>query len=279
MASISFQFVPLRENVAQVSVPQAAPTAPQWNTAQVDAAQHQDTVTLVGRTAENQQISQDRGQAQFRDDTAFYLAERQSFRAANGSQGQQAPKLPVQITDEATLNNAHQPDVATGNAPKENANTPAGGSATDAETEAAAAPATIGNANGASAASANSVSSSAAPNLVSATPQQQLEQLDQTLQEIGINPQSIALFNRMAMLLYANDPAALKVLVQNLQSTVPQTASPAAASNAGADASQTLVANTQAQTPSINSPPETRGSTSAPRFPPGRFKRCLSAAE
>lgn len=48
-------------------------------------------------------------------------------------------------------------------------------------------------------------------------PQQELAQLDQTLQQLGIDPQSISLFNRMGLLLYANDPAALQNLVQALQ--------------------------------------------------------------
>jgi hypothetical protein len=47
--------------------------------------------------------------------------------------------------------------------------------------------------------------------------QQELQQLDQTLQQLGINPQSISLFNRLALLLYANDPAALQQFVQQLQ--------------------------------------------------------------
>ncbi len=54
------------------------------------------------------------------------------------------------------------------------------------------------------------------------TPLAELAQLDRTLQQIGIDPQSISLFNRMAMLLYANDPAALKMLVQTLQSGAQQ---------------------------------------------------------
>ena len=47
--------------------------------------------------------------------------------------------------------------------------------------------------------------------------QQELQQLDQTLQQLGIDPQSISLFNRLALLLYANDPAALQQFVQQLQ--------------------------------------------------------------
>jgi hypothetical protein len=49
------------------------------------------------------------------------------------------------------------------------------------------------------------------------TPEQELQELDQTLQQLGINPQSISLFNRLALLLYANDPAALQQFVQQLQ--------------------------------------------------------------
>jgi hypothetical protein len=49
------------------------------------------------------------------------------------------------------------------------------------------------------------------------TPQQELAQLDQTLQQLGIDPQSISLFNRIGLLLYANDPVALQNLVNTLQ--------------------------------------------------------------
>jgi hypothetical protein len=49
------------------------------------------------------------------------------------------------------------------------------------------------------------------------TPQQELVQLDQTLQQLGVDPQSISLFNRMALLLFAQDPTALKNLVDALQ--------------------------------------------------------------
>jgi hypothetical protein len=49
------------------------------------------------------------------------------------------------------------------------------------------------------------------------TPQQELAQLDTTLREMGFDPQSISLFNRMGLLLYANDPAALHNLVSALQ--------------------------------------------------------------
>lgn len=47
--------------------------------------------------------------------------------------------------------------------------------------------------------------------------QQQLLALDQSLQDVGINPQTISLFNRMALLLYASDPAVLSLLVHGLK--------------------------------------------------------------
>jgi len=59
------------------------------------------------------------------------------------------------------------------------------------------------------------------------TPAQQLSQLNRTLQELGIDPQTISLFHRMAMLLYANNPAALKDLVQQLPKAVEKLASQA----------------------------------------------------
>jgi hypothetical protein len=52
---------------------------------------------------------------------------------------------------------------------------------------------------------------------VASTPQQELAQLDQTLQQLGVDPQSISLFNRIGLLLYANDPTALEDLVKALQ--------------------------------------------------------------
>lgn len=54
------------------------------------------------------------------------------------------------------------------------------------------------------------------------TQQQELQQLDQTLQQLGIDPQSISLFNQLALLAFANDPAALQQFVQQLQQSTQQ---------------------------------------------------------
>jgi Cu/Ag efflux protein CusF len=48
-------------------------------------------------------------------------------------------------------------------------------------------------------------------------PQETLQQLDQELQRLGINPQDISLMNRMALLFWVNDPAALRQFVQGMQ--------------------------------------------------------------
>jgi hypothetical protein len=49
------------------------------------------------------------------------------------------------------------------------------------------------------------------------TPKETIQQLDKELQQLGINPQDISLLNRMALLLWVNDPEALRQFVQGLQ--------------------------------------------------------------
>jgi hypothetical protein len=164
---------------------------------------------LAGRAAESQAAQNGGASAQFGEAAAFFFAERQSFRAANGSGGSQsaqpsAPSLPVKLADEAATSGT-QP------AAKPLQNTARN---TDAE-QAAALAATVANASPQDSNLASTAIASSAG--TSQTPIAELSQLDETLQQIGINPQSISLFNRMAMLLYANDPAALKTLVQSLQ--------------------------------------------------------------
>ena len=165
----------------------------------------QDVVTLTGRTAENGQTQTANDSTQFGETAAFFFAERHSFRAANGSGGSQTaqapgvPELPVKLTSSV-------PNPQSSRTPSA-ANDPAQGAAKSV----AANHSTL------------SAASQSAPT-VSNTPLAELAQLDHTLQQIGIDPQSISLFNRMAMLLYANDPAALKMLVQTLQSDAQQLA-------------------------------------------------------
>lgn len=83
----------------------------------------------------------------------------------------------------------------------------------------AAAPVDPVNASASSQNAATSAQNAAAAAAGPQTPQQQLTQLDQSLQGLGISPQSIPLPTRMAMLIYSNDPAALRLLVSQLQSS------------------------------------------------------------
>lgn len=51
--------------------------------------------------------------------------------------------------------------------------------------------------------------------------QQQLEQLDQLLASLGIDPQSIPTFNQLALLRYLNDPSQLRQFIQQLEALAP----------------------------------------------------------
>ncbi|HKV47503.1 MAG TPA: hypothetical protein VJN69_05385 [Candidatus Acidoferrales bacterium] len=190
--------------------PDSAP-GPQANAAPAQDPGWQDVVTLTGRTAENGETRTANDNAQFGEAAAFFFAEQQSFRAANGSGASQtaqipdAPELPVKLTHSVPNQRSGDPlanDLPSKRTPPA-ANDPARPAAES-----------VAENQTRSAISAASQPASTA----SHTPLAELAQLNHTLQQIGIDPQSISLFNRMAMLLYANDPAALKMLVQTLQS-------------------------------------------------------------
>lgn len=162
--------------------------------------QNADTVTLIGRAAESQRPNTQTASAQAGETAAFFQAEQQTFRAANGgtngpdASAPPAPQLPVKISQEglAAQAQAQQNDGQTGTVQTATGANNPNEAATAAHAQIAAGPA------------AN-------------TPLAELAQLDNTLQELGVNPDSISVFRRMAMLLYANDPAALKILVKDLQ--------------------------------------------------------------
>jgi hypothetical protein len=98
------------------------------------------------------------------------------------------------------------------------ANDPAGPQAAAAQAQAANQPNAQAAALAAGADPATAALNDAAtPAGATSTPQQELVQLDQTLQQLGIDPQSISLFNRLGLLLYANDPVALQNLVHAMQ--------------------------------------------------------------
>jgi histone deacetylase complex regulatory component SIN3 len=75
--------------------------------------------------------------------------------------------------------------------------------------------------------------------------QQQLAQLDQVLQELGIDPYGISQFNQIAMLIYVNDPTALEQFVQLLQGAAANQAN----GNAAVQAAQQNAPTTAATAP------------------------------
>jgi hypothetical protein len=77
----------------------------------------------------------------------------------------------------------------------------------------AASPAASASAQLASAADAAATSAAGTPSL---SQQEQLAQLNRVLEQLGINPQSISLDNRLALIKSANDPPALLNLVRTL---------------------------------------------------------------
>jgi hypothetical protein len=183
MAAISFPLAAVFQETtggtpAQQAVTFTTPINP--NQAQ-GAPAPQDTVTLTGQASQGQQAQQNPQQPQAFQGTVLVVAEAQVQVFAQGNAG---------------ANNAQQTPEGQPTAqvptPTQTQNTAVGLAARNA-------------ANGGNA-PAGATSS-----------QQELQQLDQTLQQLGINPQSISLFNRLALLLYANDPAALQQFVQQLQ--------------------------------------------------------------
>jgi len=225
MSAVAFQIAALPEPLAKGAPQAAAVSGGAAQSAQAPSTQA-DIVTLAGRTSEGQATRGESSNAAFGEATTFFFAERENFRAANGSSASQAtsqaPTLPV--------------DVGISSAP--NAALDIGNSLVSPASVLDIAQPTGNISPGLG----STLSSAGAPDASGATqtPQQELAQLDQTLQQIGINPQSISLFSRMAMLLYANDPAALRNLVETLQQVAQQmgvTKQANAAVNAAASAS------------------------------------------
>ena len=181
---------------------------PQANAPPTVGVAHQDVVTLAGRAAEGQQTRANNDSGQFGESTAFFFAEKQSFRAGSGSSGSKTaqvpnvPELPVKIVGETAPGQNAQAARAEAGAANERT-----GPALDIEA----------NTSG-----TRQATSLPEPARGGDTPLAELAQLDDTLQQMGINPQSISLFSRMAMVLYASDPAALRVLIQTLQSGTQQ---------------------------------------------------------
>jgi len=213
MATVTFQPAAVLLDTPTESLGQ--PSAPTASVANPEQAQGgpapQDTVVLTGKVSETQLNGEYNG-SQFQQ-TALYFAAQEIFIGQGGPAAgapQAPPAAPAQTQAQAAPQTPGAPQenaqaAAPGTTPPNAAN-PAIAAAIAANTQSSTDPATGADAAGGTA----------------TTPQQQLQQLDQALQQLGVNPQSISLFNRMAMLLYANDPAALRVLVEALQGAAQQ---------------------------------------------------------
>jgi hypothetical protein len=206
MSAISFQLAAvLQETITDTPAQQAATNTTPVNPNQAQGAPApQDTVTLTGQAPQGQQTQQNPQQPPFQE-TILFAAEAQVQVFAPGNNG--AANTGAQQTPQAPATAQVQ-------------------TSTQLQDPAAAAFAT-GNAGN--------------PSGTGQTSEQELQQLDQTLQQLGINPQSISLFNRLALLLYANDPAALQQFVQQLQQGAQDVGEGTGAT--------TLASQTQAQNP------------------------------
>lgn len=231
MGAVSSIFATVQEPPAQSLPTQTDLTfSPEASAPPTVGAAQQDTVTLAGRTAEGQQTRAGNDNGQSGEAAAFFFAEKQSFRAGSGSGGSQTaqtpsvPQLPVKIVEEPAAG-----QEAAGAQSQENSTNATSASAAALRPDSS---------------EIQQTSSASGTTEDAETPIAELAQLDDTLQQMGVNPQSISLFNRMAMVLYANDPAALRVLVQTLQSGAQQlTGSNSGDTTSGTNASDGLNAS------------------------------------
>ena len=210
-------------------------------------------MTLTNQTAEGQQTGADPNRSHF--DRAAFLGAAAAYIGTNAARpNRQAPVPPLPL-----LPPLRQTQTAPAAPATTAANTPATTAANTAANTANTANAAAKTANAAAAgdpAASSSVNANA--------PQQELQMLDQTLQQLGINPRSIPLFNRMAMLLYASDPAALRLLVQTLQGAATQQ-SAAQSANAAGSANQAAV---QALLPTATPANQGQGTNQPPATAP-----------
>jgi len=235
MASITFLpgSVPI-ETLNGSPGQQNATGAPTTNPNQAqNAPAPQDTVVLTGKVSEAALNGENPNGSQFQEMPLFFAARGIFLGAGNAAPGApQAPQAPPAVSAQTGA-----PAI------------PAAAPANSADPAIAA----VIAANSQPPANSGGTSN---PGGAVGTPQQQLAQLDQTLQQLGINPQTLSLADRMGMLLYANDPAALRVMVQEIQSS-PQQAGEATANapavNQGASQVQAqALLQTSGQAPPAN---------------------------
>jgi hypothetical protein len=189
---VSFQLnSAVQETPSDLTPNQNVPTTPQVNANQAEGVPvPQEVVTLTNRIPEEQET---------RGDHPFTAFERLALLVDDTG---------VSIGSNGEATDGYSPQVP--------------GAAVSNQTGFAAMlqqdPSTADVALAANTAADQETAVSTQPNAASSmTPQQKLAQLDQMLQEIGIDPQKISLFNRIAMLQWANNPVALKNFAQSLR--------------------------------------------------------------
>jgi hypothetical protein len=84
--------------------------------------------------------------------------------------------------------------------------------------------------------------------------QEQLQELDRTLQQLGINPESVSLIRRVELLRLANDPAALQQYFQSSPSTAAQ-GSRLSSTTANPASLTEIAVPTSANSPAAATPP------------------------
>jgi hypothetical protein len=99
-----------------------------------------------------------------------------------------------------------------------------------------------------------SASGAGAQTTLEESQKQQLQQLDQTLRQLGIDPQSISVFNQLALLFFANNPAGLKQFLSQFQQAAQQLLTQNSSNTAGQNiSSAAAAAAAQLGTPATSS--------------------------
>src|SRR5277367_3022759 len=204
MGSIDFHIAALQGGSANqaaenAQVAQGQPARPVLPAREVPAASppkaQQDTVSLSGTLLPKRQLAAPaRGTAQ--PATFALLSQTTTFPPSQNS----AVAFTTSEFPDAATQTTDQPNV------------PAVVAAPVAQTAATAQSSVATTAATAAASTAPANASSAAP------AQQTLQQLDRVLQQLGIDPQTLSLISREGMLNWVNDPAALRQIVQTVQS-------------------------------------------------------------
>lgn len=193
--------------VAPSQVGHHVPPASQAPAAPSDGTR-QDTVTLSGMApaTRNQSASQN-----FVPTAAFTLLTHEFTFPPNDSEN--GASAPGATSSNSATTPADRAAAAEEPPPAPNL-TPGSVNATSVAVAAAAVqPASSAN----TASAAANTASSAAGGTPAAAPQETLQQLDQELQRLGINPRDISLLNRMSLLPWVNDPVALRQFVQGTE--------------------------------------------------------------